>query len=201
MQLAHGPASAVKLRCIRERARGFTLVELMVTIAVLVVVLGIAAPSLQGVINRNRVTSVANEVVAALNTARMEAVRRNRAAKLCPSVDGASCSGSDWGRLIIFIDENGDGNVGGTEEVVRDLAFNARGISITASTNVSTNHRLWFGSDGLVRVGTGAGRNGGFSVCSTRLPADENTRDVLVNVSRSSVTTRGGGAACTPHQD
>lgn len=201
MQPARSPAPPIKHLQMASRARGFTLVELMVTVAVLVVLLGIAAPNLQGVMNRNRVTGVANELLAAINTARMESIRQNRRAKLCPTMDGASCAGSDWSRLIIFMDANGNDAVDANEEVVRDFAFNTNGVSIRGSTNVATNNRLWFGADGLVRVGNAGGRSGGFSVCSTRLPAAENTRDVLVNVSRASVTSRGGGAECRPHQD
>ncbi|MBS3746302.1 MAG: GspH/FimT family pseudopilin [Wenzhouxiangellaceae bacterium] len=57
-------------------AAGFTLIELMVGIAVLAILLTVAVPSLQKIIRDNRVTAQANELVAMANLARNEAVRR-----------------------------------------------------------------------------------------------------------------------------
>ena len=57
---------------------GFTLIELMVTIAIAAIVLGIAIPSFSSTITSNRLTTSANELVTALNLARSEAVKRGQ---------------------------------------------------------------------------------------------------------------------------
>jgi type IV fimbrial biogenesis protein FimT len=57
---------------------GFTLMELMVTLAVMGGVLSIAAPSLQSMMSNNRLTTQANSLVGALNIARSESVKRNQ---------------------------------------------------------------------------------------------------------------------------
>lgn len=62
---------------------GFTLVELMVTIAVAAVLLMIAVPSYRNIINANRLSTAANEMVGALNVARMEAIKRNGSVQFC----------------------------------------------------------------------------------------------------------------------
>lgn len=180
---------------------GFSLVELMITLVVLGVVVGIAAPSFSGLINSNRLAAASNEVVAALQVARMEAVRRNTSVVLCPSADGAGCAGAAWRSFIVFADEDGDSTVdAGTDEVIRVVTVSEGGIVVNPSSNLATNNRLRFGADGFARVGNAGARNGGLSVCSTDVPVAENTRDTLVAVSRINVQVRNGTDACTAVQ-
>ena len=93
---------------------GFTLIELMVTIAVGVILLTLAAPSFQDIIQNNRVTAQANDFVTALNLARSEAIKRGVSVTVCKSNDGTSCGGAgvNWqDGWIIFLDIDGDGTV------------------------------------------------------------------------------------------
>lgn len=173
----------------RTGQAGFTLLELVITVAVLAVALGIAIPSFQGITNRNRLTGVANELLAAVQLTRMEAIRRNARVTLCPSSDGSTCSGANWMRSIVLAPD-------GT--VVREFRFSGRGLTIVPSSNVGNGNRLSFGSNGFARAGTVvANRAGGLRVCTTALAAGENSRDVMVNVSRISVSTPAGSADCS----
>jgi len=61
-----------------EHDTGFTLIELMVTIAIAGILIGIAIPSFTSIITSNRLTTSANELVTALNFARSEAVKRGQ---------------------------------------------------------------------------------------------------------------------------
>lgn len=61
-----------------EHDTGFTLIELMVTIAIAGILIGIAIPSFTSIITSNRLTTSANELVTALNLARSEAVKRGQ---------------------------------------------------------------------------------------------------------------------------
>ena len=61
-----------------EYNSGFTLMELMVTIAIAAILVGIAIPSFTSIITSNRLTTSANELVTALNLARSEAVKRGQ---------------------------------------------------------------------------------------------------------------------------
>jgi type IV fimbrial biogenesis protein FimT len=81
----------------RRQVLGFTLLELMVTVAVAAILLAIGLPSFQSVIRSNRVATASNEMLASLALARSEAIKGVGAAGVCPSADGATCAtGTDW---------------------------------------------------------------------------------------------------------
>ncbi len=77
-----------------NKQSGFTLIELMVVISILAILLGIGVPSFRATIEGNRITTVANDLVGALQFARSEAVKRGTNVTLCSSSDQATCSGA-----------------------------------------------------------------------------------------------------------
>lgn len=89
-----------------KRSRGFTLIELMITLVLAAIILTLAVPGFQDIIRNNRAATQANELVTALGLARSEAVKRGARVSLCPSADQASCTGgTDWsGGWIVFRD-------------------------------------------------------------------------------------------------
>lgn len=96
---------------------GFTLTELMVTVAIVGIIASLGVPSFQAILQQNRASSTANELIAALNTARSEAIKRGQIVSLCKSStisdEEPSCSedatwSSGW---IVFVDADGDGSV------------------------------------------------------------------------------------------
>src|SRR3569832_1171984 len=94
-------------------SRGFTLVELLVTISIATILVTLAVPSFSDFVKINRMITQTNDFVTALNVARSEAIRRGNRITLCKSSDGAGCvSGGNWEQgWIVFVDADGDGAV------------------------------------------------------------------------------------------
>lgn len=90
--------------------RGFTLTELMITLTVMVILVAIAIPSFNRLILSNRLTTTANDMVGAINSARMEAVKRNAATQFCGSTTvinttdtlGTAC-GTQTGAVLLLL--------------------------------------------------------------------------------------------------
>lgn len=84
------------------RSRGFTLLELMVTVGVAGVLLTVGVPSFVDVVRNNRAATNANELLTAFSIARSESIRRGANVSVCRSSDGETCSGS-WANGWIVV--------------------------------------------------------------------------------------------------
>lgn len=93
----------------RSLCRGFTLVELMIVIAILSILITVGIPSFSNFLSDNRMSSFTNDLVADLNLARSEAIKRNLPVSICASSDQTSCSNAtEWATgWIIFTDTFG----------------------------------------------------------------------------------------------
>ncbi|MFM7273389.1 MAG: GspH/FimT family pseudopilin [Gammaproteobacteria bacterium] len=74
------------------RQRGFTLPELMITVLILGILLGLGVPTFLNATLSSRLGSVANNLVVSAYLARSEAIKRNVTVRLCPSTNGTSCA-------------------------------------------------------------------------------------------------------------
>jgi type IV fimbrial biogenesis protein FimT len=78
-------------------AQGFTLVELMVTLLVLAILLGLAVPSFRDASLSSRLTGYSNDLVASVQVARSEAIKRNLSVTLCAaSAESSTCEDVNW---------------------------------------------------------------------------------------------------------
>lgn len=103
----------------RLRNAGFTLVELMVTVAVVAILAALAFPSFQGSLRSNRVATASNDLLTSFTLARSEAIRNTRGAGVCASSTGTGC-GNDWNTgWLVWADSNGNGSMDAGENVVR----------------------------------------------------------------------------------
>jgi type IV fimbrial biogenesis protein FimT len=92
--------------------KGLTLVELMVTLAVAIILIAVGMPLFTGVVGSNRVTGQTNGLVAALQLARSESVKRGLDSFVCASSGTLSvdCAATDWSDgWSVFADTDDDG--------------------------------------------------------------------------------------------
>ena len=98
----------------RTEQAGFTLMELLLGIAVLAILTTLAVPAFTQFIQNNRLAAEANEMVASFQYARSEAVKRGLPVQICSSDDGTACDGN-WNQgWIAMLDPDGT-----EEEVIR----------------------------------------------------------------------------------
>ncbi len=121
---------------VRTKSVGFTILELMVTIALGGVLIGVAVPSFVDFVANNRMVSATNELAAHVNIARAVAVSRNIPVSLCASADGASCA-SDvrWDKgWLVFTDNTGSiGELDGSDEVLHAYTNQNARVNIIGS--------------------------------------------------------------------
>ena len=150
-----------------RRGRGFTLIELMVTIAILAIVLGLAVPGLQDFVRRNRLAAATNNMVSSLALARSEAVRR---------ATQVTVASADWDAgWQVFVDTGtvGDPSDAG-DTVLRVFQPNASGAAaITPDANFSSY--ISYLPSG-VSVGNGGAGSGDFELC-----IEGNARVISIN--------------------
>lgn len=88
------------------RNRGFTLLELMLAIAILCVLFVIAIPGFKVFLGYSKAEVLSSNLLQALSTARTEAVARGTTATLCPSSNGKTCGGAWKEGFIVLASEN-----------------------------------------------------------------------------------------------
>lgn len=143
----------------RRRAEsGFTLTELMVTLAIMAIVTTIALPSFRDTIQRNRVVTANNEVVGGISLARTEAIRTARGGGICgANADGTDCatSGTTWSNgWIVWADADATlGFNAGTDTIVRRIEPNSK-ITLSVPDGASDLKRqIVFNRRGMLNNG------------------------------------------------
>lgn len=164
-----------------NRDRGFSLLELVVTVAVVTIVLTVGVPAFREMMQENRLRAYVNEFLAALNLARSEAIKRGVRVSLCKSADGANCTtahGYEQG-WIVFVDP---GNPPGAttptvdpgEAVIQVYAALAGDVRLTGNTPVRSY--VSYTPEGLSRL-----LNGGFQAGTLTLCAAPRARAIIIN--------------------
>jgi type IV fimbrial biogenesis protein FimT len=89
-----------------QRINGFTLLELLICIALSYVVIGIVAPSAMRIVDAHRIAADINHTNAIIRFARTYAISQFQTTKVCPASDHATCSRLWEQALIVFVDKN-----------------------------------------------------------------------------------------------
>ena len=144
-----------------NQAKGFTLVELLVVLAILVIGASVAVPSYNAFTMRNRVATASNEFVSALSFARMEAIKRGYQVGIGAV---APVAGNEWGGgFVVWADIDNDNVQGNGEDVLRSVPASGRTEldSQTGVTFLGFDSRGFANANDVIRLcDGGAGSRG-----------------------------------------
>lgn len=187
---------------------GFTLTELIITLALIGILLALAIPSFESLIASSRISTTTNDFHAALAQARSEAVRRGQRVTVCVSANGIQCTNAgSWEQgWITFVDVTRAGvtaNVDPLDTILQASTTRLPGILVQGQPAVA--QYVSFASDGQSRTMTGGVQTGTIEICSTSQALQDasnastrtRARDLVLNAS-GQVIMRTVDAAGTP---
>ena len=160
-----------------KNAKGYTLLELLVIVIVIGIVMAVGVPQISTFFEGNRMVSNTNALVAALNIARSEAIKRGNRVTVCKSSNAdagtPSCdNGADWeDGWIVF--EDTDGNIGdynsGSDGALLYRQAGVEGDQTTVRTNdADIMNYVSFTSRGTPQTANGRAQSGMFRICDDR---------------------------------
>lgn len=121
----------------KNRISGFTLIEMMVTLAVLAILVTVAIPNYQAFVLNSRMTAQANDFLASLQLARSEAIKRNASVTMSAKGDGWEDGWqiTDAGDNVLrdFPALKGDSSLSGE---VATITFRSNGQAATTTFNL-----------------------------------------------------------------
>ena len=171
--------------------KGFTIIELMVTMVVLAILLGIGIPSYLQWIQNSRMDTATRSLAGVLKLARSEAVSRQIGVTVRR---GTTLSPDDWATgAHVYTDADGLGNTAydaaANDTLIKDIPFAANGI--TVATNAAGTNFVSFTGNGLLNE---AGNQVAIALCDARGVAEG--MQISVNlVGRISISN---AVTCTP---
>jgi len=160
------------------KRRGFTLVELLVVLAVGSILLAIAVPGYAFMVNANRLAAVSNDLVTALHLARSEAIKRGTRVTVCKTGDAMAVSPAcsttaNWqDGWLVFVDGGTRGVIDSDDTLLWTRAQIAAG-TIDPGSNFS--RFVSYLASG-VSQGSGNFANGTLRICLA-----SNQRDIIIN--------------------
>lgn len=174
-----------------NKTQGFTLPELLTAVAIAAILLAVASPNLKSFMAKDRIASSMNELVASLQLARSEAVKRMTPVTVCVSSNGTSCVGNSsqaWeAGWIVFV-----GTSSSLQEVLR--VSEALPTGYTARSNSKIGDYVTYLANGRGQTSNTSNTGGQLVFCSN---TDTSTlHAVLVAVSGriySAKDTNGDG--------
>lgn len=163
------------------RARGFTLIELMIVLAIAAVLAGTAAPALTATIKSVQLSIATNDLLASLFMARSEAIKRKTRVVVCKSADGVVCSpDGGWQQgWLVFHDPDNDGQRSSGETMIQRFAP-LPGLRITGNLNVA--RYVSYAPTGTTKLVGGSFQAGTITLCRQSVGAAE-ARQIIVSSS------------------
>ncbi len=118
-----------------KKEKAFTLIELMVTIAILAIIATLAAPNLSQMLHNTKVNTSSGDILSFLQQSRTEAIRLGKTVTVCGSSDGSSClsaNKTNWSTGLIATHS-------GSTTPIQKLTFDSSQLSITGPETITFN--------------------------------------------------------------
>lgn len=142
---------------------GFSLVEMLVTLAIMGILLAAATPAFVSMVREDRLVSEINLLLADIHLARLEAIKRNQDVVLCRSADGRDCERSstmraDWSiGWIVYVNPDQDKQRDPGEPLLR--------VREPLDAGMTLHFNQWWR---VAYHGDGSAKNGTFTLCDAR---------------------------------
>ncbi|MEZ9196451.1 GspH/FimT family pseudopilin [Shewanella sp. 10N.286.54.B9] len=169
--------------------KAFTLVEMMVTLAIATILLVIAVPSFTDFYENSRSEAASSNIQQSLFMARSHAISYGATVTVCPR-SGSTC-GTDWiDGFDVFIDVNGNGSYdSATDQVIRTIdAFNSDDFIKTSLKSIS------FSSEGMIS-GTAASTSTRQFIYCPSSKTSSNSKAIEVSVT-GKIRQSSGSLSC-----
>ena len=174
---------------------GATLLELVVTLAVVAVLVSLAIPGFAFVAQTTRLAGATNDLVAALHLSRSEAIKRSGRTVLCASASGVSCSDSAWDRgWIIFHDANKNASIDPGEQVISRHTSLSPDLRVTGNQFVS--RYISFVPSGAAQTVFGFPQAGTITICMASSGSPHRAREIILSTVGRVRTTKLALASC-----
>ena len=139
----------------RRRLAGVTLIELMVTIAIVAIVAALGVPSFMRALARHAISAQAEELQDAVRVGRNEAMKRSGPVVLCRTEESnpSHCAGSggSWQTWVLFTDVNRSGAFAAGDAILRQHMDVSRRMTVTGNAA-----RIRFEATGIAHVDSGS---------------------------------------------
>ena len=143
-----------------KKFRGFTLVEMAITLVIAAIFIAVAVPSYYSLIQNNKIVSMSNALAASLHYARIEAIRRGARVSVCPAASAAlnSCGGiGQWAQgWVVFVDRDSDDVIDPNDELVKVHESLPRGTTVVSNTAIISYDGSGFITSGATNLAISA---------------------------------------------
>lgn len=165
---------------VMKKHSGYSLIELMVALAVLAIIISVGLPKMSVFFKGNRMVANANDLLSGLHVARSEAVKRGQRVSICKSTNAGdaapTCAGTaeNWDKgWFVFVEGQDEGNVYGTYSSTDgailkiNTGVEGKNVTITADSTDIADY-VSFTSRGVPKHSNGSIQSGVFRVCDDR---------------------------------
>lgn len=173
----------------KRSSNGFTIVELMIAMAIIIIVLHLGASSLKDMTLRNHMTTHINEFVAMQRMARQYALYNKTNVIMCASTDGQKCMAKKYWHegVLVFVDHNGDRKLDANDHVIKFFQARAKNLQVTWRAFQNKSYLQYVAS------GWTNEQNGTFRFCFADEPQHYNRALIITKIGRARLSTDSDG--------